>query len=142
MKELASVRSNIIMDYGEMIAANILTNHCHNYGTPKQQSYIKFEGSKGAIKINFGALIDYPRGAADSFEYVLLEDGKEPEWKEMKIEGSWFPHAFIGSMEQLLMAKEKLIDQPDNSVEDCIHTMACVEAAYKSSEQGGVVPVI
>jgi hypothetical protein len=44
----------------------------------KQQSYIKFEGSKGAIKINFGALIDYPRGAADSFEYVLLEEGKNP----------------------------------------------------------------
>ncbi len=87
MPQLASVRSNIIMDYGDMIAANILTNHCHNYGTPKQQSYIKIEGSKGAIKINFGALIDYPRGAADSFEYVLLEEacpsdrrGKEPEW--------------------------------------------------------------
>ena len=142
MKQLASVRSNIIMDYGELIAANILTNHCHNYGTPKQQSYIKFEGSKGAIKINFGALIDYPRGSADSFEYVLLEDGKEPEWKEMKIEGSWFPHAFIGSMAQLMLAAEGAIKSPDNSVEDCIHTMACVEAAYKSSEQGGVVPVM
>ena len=142
MKQLASVRSNIIMDYGDLIAANILTNHCHNYGTPKQQSYIKFEGSKGAIKINFGALIDYPRGGADSFEYVLLEDGKEPKWKEMKIEGSWFPHAFIGSMAQLMLAAEGTINTPDNSVEDCIHTMACVEAAYKSSEQGGVVPVI
>ena len=138
MQQLASVRSNIIMDYGEMIAANILTNHCHNYGTPKQQSYIKFEGSKGAIKINFGALIDYPRGAADSFEYVLLEDGKEPEWKQMKIEGSWFPHAFIGSMAQLLLAAEGAIEKPDNSAEDCIHTMACVEAAYLSSERGGI----
>ncbi|HKO81361.1 MAG TPA: Gfo/Idh/MocA family oxidoreductase, partial [Chitinophagaceae bacterium] len=66
MPQLASVRSNIIMDYGEMIRANILTNHCHMYGLPKQQSYIKMEGSKGAIKINFGALIDYPGGAADS----------------------------------------------------------------------------
>ncbi len=142
MHQLASVRSNIIMDYGEMIAANILTNHCHNYGTPKQQSYIKIEGSKGAIKINFGALIDYPRGAADSFEYVLLEDGKEPRWHQMNIEGSWFPHAFIGSMEQLMLAAEGTISKPDNSAEDCIHTMACVEAAYKSSEQGGVVPLI
>lgn len=142
MPQLASVRSNIIMDYGEMIAANILTNHCHNYGTPKQQSYIKIEGSKGAIKINFGALIDYPRGAADSFEYVLLEESKEPEWKEVKVEGSWFPHAFIGSMEQVMKAASGEIEKPDNSVEDCIHTMACVEAAYKSSEQGGVVPVI
>jgi predicted dehydrogenase len=139
MKQLASVRSNIIMDYGEMIAANILTNHCHNYGTPKQQSYIKIEGSKGAIKINFGALIDYPRGAADSFEYVLLENGKEPEWKRMNIEGSWFPHAFIGSMAQLMLAAEGTIDKPDNSAEDCIHTMACVEAAYLSSEKGGVL---
>src|SRR5262249_10315811 len=118
-----------------MIRANILTNHCHNYGTPKQQSYIKIEGSKGAIKINFGALINYPRGAADSFEYILLEKG---EWQEMKIEGSWFPHAFIGSMAQVMLAAEGTIAKPDNSVEDCIHTMACVEAAYQSSEQGGV----
>ncbi|HEY6505386.1 MAG TPA: Gfo/Idh/MocA family oxidoreductase [Chitinophagaceae bacterium] len=140
MPQLASVRSNIIMDYGDMTAANILTNHCHNYGTPKQQSYIKIEGSKGAVKINFGALIDYPRGAADSFEYVLLEEGKEPQWQKMKIEGSWFPHAFIGSMEQLMLAAEGVIAKPDNSVEDCIHTMACVEAAYLSSEKGGIKP--
>lgn len=138
MPQLASVRSNIIMDYGEMIAANILANHCHNYGTPKQQSYIKMEGSKGAIKINFGALIDYPRGAADNFEYVILEEGKQPEWKEVKVEGSWFPHAFIGSMEQVLLAAAGKIEKPDNCVEDCIYTMACMEAAYKSSEQGGV----
>ena len=139
MTELASVRSNIIMDYGDMIRANILTNHCHNYGIPKQQSYIKIEGSKGAVLINFGALIDYPRGAADSFEFVLLEDGKEPEWQKMKIEGSWFPHAFIGSMSQLMLAAEGSIQQPDNSVEDCVHTMACLEAAYRSNERGGVL---
>lgn len=142
MSKLASVRSNIIMDYGDMIAANILTNHCHIYGTPKQQSYIKIEGNKGAIKINFGALIDYPRGAADSFEYVLLEEGKDPEWKEKKIEGSWFPHAFIGSMSQLMLAAEGAITSPDNSAEDCIHTMACVEAAYQSSEEGGIKPLL
>ncbi len=138
MPELSSVRSNIILDYGEMIRANILTNHCHNYGIPKQKSYIKIEGSKGAVIINFGALINYPRGAADSFEYVLIEEGKEPVWKEKKIEGSWFPHAFIGSMEQLMLAAEGKISRPDNSVEDCIDTMACVEAAYLSSEKGGV----
>lgn len=142
MPQLASVRSNIIMDYGAMIRANILTNHCHIYGTPKQQSYIKIEGSKGAVIINFGALIDYPRGAADSFEYVLLEEGRQPEWKTKAIEGSWFPHAFIGSMEQVLLAAAGKIDKADNAMEDCINTMACVEAAYQSSEGGGVVPVV
>ncbi len=138
MPMLASVRSNIIMDYGDMISANILTNHCHIYGTPKQQSYIKIEGSKGAVKINFGALIDYPRGAADSFEYILLDGSDNPQWQEMSIEGSWFPHAFIGTMEQMMLAAEGNIDRPDNSVEDCIDTMACVEAAYLSNEKGGV----
>lgn len=137
MPQLASVRSNIIMDYGDMIRANILTNHCHNYGTPKQQSYIKIEGSKGAVIINFGALINYPRGEADSFEYILLEEGKDSQWQQMQIEGSWFPHAFIGSMNEMLQAAEGKIAQPDNSVEDCIDTMACMEAAYKSSEGGG-----
>lgn len=142
MPELSSVRSNIIMDYGDMKRANILTNHCHNYGNPKQQSYIKIEGSKGAVKINFGALIDYPRGAADNFEYVLLEEGKEPQWQELEIEGSWFPHAFIGSMGELMMAAEGIIPKPDNSVDDCIHTMACVEAAYESNGMGGVNPAV
>ena len=142
MPQLSSVRSNIIMDYGEMIRANILTNHCHNYGTPKQQSYIKVEGSKGAVLIKFGALINYPRGAADSFEYVFLKEGKDTVWQEKHIEGSWFPHAFIGSMQQVLLAAEGKIAQPDNSVEDCIYTMACVEAAYKSSHDGGEAPVL
>ena len=140
MPQLASVRSNIIMDYGDMVRANILTNHCHHYGGLKQQSYIKIEGSKGAIIINFGALINYPRGVADRFEYILLDDGATPQWRTMNIEGSWFPHAFIGSMEQVLMAAAGLVNKPDNAAEDCIHTMACLEAAYISSAQGGIRP--
>jgi hypothetical protein len=36
-----------------------------------------------------------------------------------------------------MLAAEGKIKRPDNSVEDCIHTMACMEAAYKSSEGGG-----
>jgi hypothetical protein len=37
-----------------------------------------------------------------------------------------------------MKAMDGVIDKPNNSVEDCIHTMACVEAAYESSEKGGV----
>ncbi len=140
MKELASVRSNIIMDYGEMIRSNILTNHCHDYGKGRQQSYMKFEGSKGAVKISFGVLKNYPEGETDKFEYILTENGKNKTWKKKEIDGSWFPHAFIGSMAQVLLSKEGTINRPDNSVEDCINTMACVEAAYESSRIGGIEP--
>lgn len=140
MKELASVRSNIIMDYGAEVRANILTNHCHVYGLQQQQSYIKFEGSKGAVKVGLGILKNYPEGEADTFEYIVREEESYGNWETKEIAGSWFPHGFIGSMAQVMLAAEGLIDKPDNSVEDCIHTMACVEAAYLSSEQGGIRP--
>lgn len=151
MPELASVRTNIIMDYGSMIRANILTNHCHDFGLQQQQSYIKFEGTRGAIRIKMGLLMNYPQGVPDGFEYILIppagssggeavEPGKPREWKTLDIHGGWFPHAFIGSMAQVMLAAEGSIERPDNSVEDAIHTMACVEAAYESSARGGIQP--
>jgi predicted dehydrogenase len=138
MTQLASVRTNIILDYGDYVRANILTNHCHQYGPEKQQSYIKFEGTRGAVIIRLGVLMDYPKGGQDAFDYVLLEAGQTPEWQQLEIEGSWFPHAFIGSMAQVMLAAEGTIARPDNTVEDCIHTMAAVEAAYQSSAAGGM----
>ncbi|MCF8339345.1 MAG: Gfo/Idh/MocA family oxidoreductase [Chitinophagaceae bacterium] len=137
MSQMAAVRSNIIMDYGNLMSANILTNHSHHYGRKHQQSYIKIEGTKGAVMIHFGALINYPVGEADIFEYVLLEEDQPPVWKEKKLEKTWFPHAFMGSMEQMMLAALGKINRPNNTVEDAIFTMACVEAAYKSSNSGG-----
>lgn len=138
MFQLASVRSNIIMDYGDMVRANILTNHCHQFGLKHQASYIKFEGTRGAIKVTLGVLINYPQGMPDTIDYVSMNGPGAGEWKTVPVEGTWFPHAFMGSMEQMMLAVNKEIAEPDNSVEDCIDTMACVEAAYKSSEQGGM----
>jgi predicted dehydrogenase len=136
MPQLASVRSNIIMDYGDSVRANILTNHTHQFGLTNQQSYIKLEGTQGAVKIRLGLLMDYPTGVPDAFEYISLEPGQEPQWQTLEIKGSWFPHAFIGAMAQVMRAAEGSIEKPDNSVEDCIYTMACVEAAYESSATG------
>ena len=139
MMELASVRTNIIMDYGDEIRANIFTNHCHDFGLEKQDAYIKLEGTKGAIKMSLGVLMNYPNGAPDRFEFVIKEAGKAPEWKTKTVAGGWFPHAFIGSMAQVMLAAEGSITRPDNSVEDCIDTMVCVEAAYITSERGGLL---
>ncbi|BAV05155.1 Predicted dehydrogenase [Filimonas lacunae] len=133
MPQLASVRSNIIMDYGDWLRANILTNHGHNFGLHNQHAYVKFEGTKGAIKATLGSLINYPHGIPDRFEYIQLTEGQPAEWQTVAIEGSWFPHAFVGSMEQMMLAVEGKIAKPDNSVEDAIYTMECVEQAYKSN---------
>lgn len=138
MKELASVKTNIIMDYGDYVSANINTNHCHNFGKNHQNAYIKIEGIKGAIKMTMGSLMDYPAGSTDSFEYTIIENSMPEKWIIKEIKGSWFPHAFIGSMAEVMLAVEGSKPLADNSVEDCIYTMACVEAAYESNRVGGI----
>ncbi len=131
VKQLASVKSNIIMDYGEMCGAHIITNHCHDFGKEKQNSTIKIEGTNGAILINFGALIDYPIGVADTFEYCIVEKDVETIWKTKQIEGSWFPHAFIGTMHEIMLVANGIKTKAENNVDDCLQTMICVEDAYK-----------
>jgi len=132
-------RSMIIMDYGDNPRVNVMTNHSHAYGAQKQQSYVKFEGSKGAIQIRAGLNMNYPDGVPDKFEYVLSEDGKDPEWQSLDINGSWFPEAFIGTMASLMRYVNGETDTLPTSVDDAIMTMATVEAAYNSSEDGGTL---
>ena len=93
LPKLASVSSNIIMDYPDPVRVQISTNHSHNFGAAHQESYLKWEGRRGAIKARIGLLMDYPRGVGDHFEYCVREEGKEPVWQSMEIEGSWFPEA-------------------------------------------------
>ena len=56
-----------------------------------------------------------------------------PVWPE-----SWFPDAFVGTMAQLLIALENN-SEPAISGRDNLKTMALVEAAYMSAEQGRCV---
>ncbi len=140
LPKLASVSSTIIMDYPDPVRATITANHSHRFGTKHQESYLKWEGTKGAIKARIGLLMDYPRGAGDEFEYCLPRKGREPEWVKVPIEGSWFPEAFIGTMAQMMCAKEGSVPGMPTSVEDVIKTMACVEAAYESNMRGGIRP--
>ena len=138
-KTLSSTRSTILLDYGDTVHAVINTNHDHIFGPAHQESYIKWEGTKGAIRARMGLLMDYPNGVADEFEYCILQDASEPKWEKLPLEGSWFPDAFIGTMASLMCYKEGSSDKLPTGVEDVIQTMAVVESAYISSDKGGVV---
>jgi predicted dehydrogenase len=133
----AGTRSTVIMDYGERVRVNILTNHGHAYGQEKQWSHAKWEGAKGAIQVRMGVNMDYPKGLPDMFEYVLLDEGQPPSWRSIEVEGTWFPHAFIGTMASLMRYANGETSTLPTSVEDAIRTMATVEAAYISSERDG-----
>ncbi len=138
VKNLSSSRSTILMDYGDTMHAVINTNHDHDFGPDHQESYIKWEGTKGAIVAKIGLLMDYPHGVPDVFEYCIVEEGKAAQWQTVVLEGSWFPEAFIGTMANLMRYNEGSTAFLHTSVEDVIQTMAVVESAYQSSDIGGV----
>ncbi|MDW8849468.1 Gfo/Idh/MocA family oxidoreductase [Flavobacterium sp. MMLR14_040] len=138
LKKLSSSRSTIILDYGEDKHVVINTNHDHHFGPKHEESYIKWEGTKGAIKAKMGLLMNYPDGLPDEFEYSLQNKNGEYEWKKIELEGSWFPEAFIGTMSNLMRFKEGSDTKLLASVQDVLDTMKVVEACYISNESGGV----
>ncbi len=137
MHKLASTRSNLILNYGDMVRANVTANHGHEFGLHHQESYVKWEGTEGAIKARLGLLMDYPEGVPDQFEYCILSPGKKPEWTAIQIEGTWYPDAFIGPMSDLMCFLDGDIKTLPTAVEDAYRTMAVVEAAYESSASEG-----
>ena len=93
----------------------------------------RVEGTRGVARGTIG----WPTGAASTMDYASAEatGGKwvSPRWDTM-----WFPHAFIGVMEQLQYAINSGT-QPVLNVADNVRTMALVEAAYQSIDQGRTV---
>jgi len=136
-KPMSSTRTGMVLDYGDKLRAVLSVNHDHDFGLHNQECFVKWEGTKGAIKATMGLLMNYPDGVPDKFEYCIVEAGKDPQWQEHPIEGSWFPEAFIGTMGSLMCFAEGSMDVLPTSVENVVNTMALVEAAYGSNDAGG-----
>ncbi|MEM6464252.1 MAG: Gfo/Idh/MocA family oxidoreductase [Pseudomonadota bacterium] len=93
----------------------------------------RVEGTSGVAKGTIG----WPTGAPSTLSYASMKStgGKweTPQWNTM-----WFPHAFIGVMEQLQYALQSGTP-PALSIEDNVKTMALVEAGYRSIDEGRTV---
>jgi predicted dehydrogenase len=136
--KLAATRTTICMDYGETTRALITTNHGHRFGPEHQESYVLWEGTRGAIKARLGLLLDYPQGRPDALQMSTLgADGQATPWRDVPFEGSWYPHAFKGTMGALIAFANGQADPLPTRVEDAFRTMAVVEACYQSSARGG-----
>ena len=134
--KLAQIRSYVILDYGDNLMVGVQVNHSHGFGRDHQESYIKWEGTRGAIKSTMGILMNYPEGVPDTFDYCVLKDKVAPVWNSLNLEGTWFPDAFIGTMSNLQRYATGEDDILHTSVEDVYHTMALVEACYQSDRNG------
>ena len=138
--EVANTRSTILLRYRDRpLRVTISTNHDHAFGPAHEESYIKWEGTEGAIFAQMGLLLDYPTGGEDRLELVLNAE-KEKGWRPVPFEGSWFPDAFIGSMGALQRFVEGSVPTLPTSVDDVFKTMSLVEAAYASQEHEGIAP--
>ena len=141
-KPFSSTRTTTVFTYGKNKRAVINTNHDHNFGPDAQESFIKWEGTKGVIKAKMGLLLDYPKGTSDAFDYCLPDKNTKPVWQKLDIKESWFPDAFRNIMFALQRFNEGSDDILPSHVEDVFHTMELVEAAYQSNELDGFhIPV-
>ena len=87
--KLHSVRSNLLFLYSTDVQATIHTNHGHRWGHDHAESYLKVEGTQGAVKLQMGGNIAYPRSDLDYLKVVT--DATKGEWLDIELEGSWFP---------------------------------------------------
>lgn len=93
----------------------------------------RIEGRQGVAKGTIG----WPTGVASTLTYASTNT-TNGEWVTPSWDTMWFPHAFIGVMEQLQYAV-KTGEPPALSVADNVKTMALVEAGYRSMAQGRTV---
>lgn len=136
--DVATTRSSVILRYRDRpLRAVISTNHDHDFGGEHEESFVKFEGTGGAIRAQMGLLLDYPDGGRDRLQ-IARHDGSG--WRDVPFDGSWFPDAFIGSMGVLQRFVCGEVDELPTSVDDVLRTMAVVEAAYRSEDIEGIDP--
>jgi predicted dehydrogenase len=132
---LASVRSSIILDYGDMVRCCLSINHCHRFGLKHMDATVRIEGTEGCAVASLGLLLDYPRGRPDKLEVV----GRSvKEWADVPLEGRWFPDGFVGVMSNLQRFVSGEDTQLISPVEDALRTMKLVEACYAADERGGI----
>ena len=93
----------------------------------------RVDGTRGVAKGTIG----WPTGVASTLTYASTQT-TGGEWVTPSWDTMWFPHAFIGVMEQLQHAV-KTGTPPALSVADNVKTMALVEAGYRSMASGRTV---
>jgi predicted dehydrogenase len=129
----AETRTAIVMRFAGELRGLIHDNH--NNFAPDNDWYatFRFEGTQGIIKGTNGALYDYPVGRGDTLSFLTTKI-RQDTWITPELKGRWFPHAFMGSMGELMRSIEE-DREPVNSVRDNLKTLKMVFAAMRSVDE-------
>jgi predicted dehydrogenase len=108
-------------------------NHNHIAGEDDWYATFRFEGTEGIIKGTNGSLYNYPVGREDTLSFHSKRIHPD-YWFTPTLHGKWFPHAFMGTMGELMRAIEE-DREPTNSVNDNLKTLQMVFGAYLSMKE-------
>jgi predicted dehydrogenase len=134
---LADARSSIILDYGDRVRCALSLNHTYNYGPEHVEATIRVEGTEGCAHLTVGYLIDYVKPVPETLEMTVAG---QPWTNVPLVGGERVPDAFgyvMANLQRFVAGEDALLD---TDVHDSLRTMALVDAALRSSRQGGVVP--
>ncbi len=121
-----------ILEYANGFRAIGLDN-CYTWADHNIQWRV--EGTEGIAKGTIG-WPDYPAGSPSTITWTTRASGGA--WEAPTWDDQWFPHAFKGTMGQLMRAIQEDAE-PAISGRTTIGTMALVEAAYLSAKEGRAV---
>ncbi|GIW75269.1 MAG: oxidoreductase [Phycisphaerae bacterium] len=130
--ELASVKTSIILDYGQEVRCCLSINHTYSFGPDDECADVRIQGTCGAIRVSLGLLLNYPEGKPETLDYCT----KQASWQHVPVGGRWFPDGFMGIMSNLQRYAAGEDPELITNVQDAYRTMALVEACYVSDAQG------
>jgi predicted dehydrogenase len=134
--ETGETRTQTTFIYDDDRRVAIDVNH-HNWS---EDAYARFRflGTEGIIEGTLGLLYDYPTGRVDTLRYASRS--APHDWHEAALSTWWIPDAFVGPMASL-MAAIQTGGEPLTSGRNNLGTLQTVFAAYRSAEEGRVVPL-
>ena len=121
-----------ILEYDDGLRAVSIDN-CYTWADGR--IHWRVEGSEGIAKGTIG-WPDYPEGSPSTIEWTTR--ARAGKWERPTWEERWFPQAFVGTMGQLMRAIQDDAE-PEISGQTTLGTMALVEAAYRSADEGRAV---
>ena len=119
-----------VLDYASGLQALSAVDLC-NPGIDPFAGF-HFSGTEGVLCGTLG-LLSYPQGQPDTLAWrsTKLYAGRR---FEAKLEGAWFPDAFIGPIASLMRAIQE-DGTPETDGADHLNTLAIVDAAYASAAE-------
>jgi predicted dehydrogenase len=124
-----------ILNYGPSTRCSLYVNHAFDHGSRHSMVQLKLEGTKGAAVAHMEQKLNSPERAKSSDRLEVCFS--ESNWRNVPLQGDWFPDAFQGPMANLqrfASGEDKVLN---TRVEDAAKTMALVEACYLSAKAPG-----